>query len=329
MPCLTALRISESTLSNNVSKLVKVTEITEITEITKITKTTKTALLTVEHLSWCADDNLILDDISFAVEQGSFTGILGPNGAGKSSLLRCLYRFVKPKQGKVSFTCHNRHHSQHHSQHRDQQHNKPHDIWQLNANDYAKNVAVVLQETPSHFNLTVYDVVALGLIPHKGIFSRADNADDEKIAQAISQVGLAHKVQQSFEHLSGGEKQRALIARAIVQSPSLLIMDEPTSHLDVRYQIQIMELAKSLGITIIASFHDLNLASAMCDNLLVLKQGKLVCQGTPKEVLTSEMLSDVFGVCAHISEHRQHKVPHISYYYGYTSGGNEQGEDHV
>nr|WP_245942547.1 ABC transporter ATP-binding protein [Candidatus Colwellia aromaticivorans] len=250
---------------------------------------------------------MILDDISFSVEQGSFTGILGPNGAGKSSLLRCLYRFVKPEQGTVSF-----------------EHN---DIWQINANDYAKNVAVVLQETPSHFNLTVHDVVALGLIPHKGIFSRADKSDNEKIIQAIVQVGLAHKTQQHFEHLSGGEKQRALIARAIVQSPTLLIMDEPTSHLDVRYQIQIMELAKSLGITVIASFHDLNLASAMCDNLLVLNQGKLVCQGEPKKVLTSEMLSDVFGVCAHISEHHQHKVPHISYDYGYIQ--YKHGEHHV
>jgi iron complex transport system ATP-binding protein len=270
-------------------------------------KVSKSALLIAEHLSWCADDNLILDDISFAIEQGSFTGILGPNGAGKSSLLRCLYRFVAPEQGVVSFECD--------------------DIWQLNANDYAKSVAVVLQETPSHFNLTVHDVVALGLIPHKGLFARADKADDEKILQAISQVGLVHKSQQNFEHLSGGEKQRALIARAIVQSPRLLIMDEPTSHLDVRYQIQIMELAKSLGITVIASFHDLNLASAMCDNLLVLNQGKLVCQGTPKEVLTKEMLSDVFGVCAHISEHHQHKVPHISYYYGYIQ--DEHGEHRV
>lgn len=267
----------------------------------------KSALLTAEQLSWCTDGNLILDDISFSIEQGSFTGILGPNGAGKSSLLRCLYRFVKPDQGVVSF--------------------EQDDIWQLNANDYAKNVAVVLQETPSHFNLTVHDVVALGLIPHKGIFARANNSDDEKIAQAIEQVGLSHKEQKNFEHLSGGEKQRALIARAIVQSPRLLIMDEPTSHLDVRYQIQIMELAKSLGITVIASFHDLNLASAMCDNLLVLKQGELVCQGTPKAVLTKEMLSDVFGVCAHISEHHQHKVPHISYYYGYIH--NEHGERHV
>lgn len=276
-------------------------------------KINQSALLTAEHLRWCTDGNVILDDISFSVEKGSFTGILGPNGAGKSSLLRCLYRFIKPEQGAVSFECQ--------------------DIWQINANDFAKNVAVVLQETPSHFNLTVHDVVALGLIPHKGIFARANKTDDEKISRAIEQVGLTNKYKQSFEHLSGGEKQRALIARAMVQSPSLLIMDEPTSHLDVRYQIQIMELAKSLGITVIASFHDLNLASAMCDNILVLNQGKLVCQGTPKEVLTREMLSEVFGVCAHVSEHQQHKVPHISYYYGYIQNDiqddTEHGDNHV
>ena len=272
-------------------------------------KISPSVLLTAEHLRWCTEGNVILDDISFAVQKGSFTGVLGPNGAGKSSLLRCLYRFIKPERGKVSF--------------------QGQDIWQIQANDFAKNVAVVLQETPSHFNLTVHYVVALGLIPHKGIFARANKIDDEKISQAIEQVGLSHKYKQSFEHLSGGEKQRALIARAMVQSPSLLIMDEPTSHLDVRYQIQIMELAKSLGITVIASFHDLNLASAICDNIIVLNQGKLVCQGAPQTVITREMLSDVFGVCAHVSEHHQHKVPHISYYYGYIQNDIEHGEDHV
>jgi len=277
--------------------------------VSQASNTASTSLLTAEHLSWCTDGNVILDDISFSVNQGSFTGILGPNGAGKSSLLRCLYRFVRPDHGVVHF---------------DTQ-----DIWQLDANDYAKHVAVVLQEAPSHFNLTVYDVVALGLIPHKGLFSRANKTDDEKITQAISQVGLADKVGQNFEHLSGGEKQRALIARAIVQSPTLLLMDEPTSHLDVRYQIQIMELVKSLGITVIASFHDLNLASAMCDNLLVLNQGQMVEQGTPQKVITSTMLSDVFGVCASVDEHPQHKVPHISYYYGYIQDKTDLGGDHA
>jgi iron complex transport system ATP-binding protein len=260
--------------------------------------TAQTELLSVQGVSWCADDQLILDDISFTIAKGSFTGILGPNGAGKSSLLRCLYRYVKPVSGSIKFN---------------QQ-----DIWQqYDAYQYAQDIAVVLQETPTHFNLTVHDVVALGLLPHKGLFTREQPRDRQKIECAIKQVGLADKTLQNFEHLSGGEKQRALIARAIVQSPSLLIMDEPTSHLDVRYQIQVIELAKSLGITVITSFHDLNLASAMCDQLLVLDKGKLVEQGTPQEVITSEMLSNVFGVCAQVSVDAQHKVPHISYFYGY------------
>jgi len=260
----------------------------------------KTELLSVQHVSWHADNQLILDDISFVINKGSFTGILGPNGAGKSSLLRCLYRYVKPNSGSVKFN---------------QQ-----DIWQqYDAYQYAQDIAVVLQETPTHFNLTVYDIVALGLLPHKGLFTREQSSDRQKIDCAIKQVGLVDKTLQNFEHLSGGEKQRALIARAIVQSPSLLIMDEPTSHLDVRYQIQVIELAKSLGITVIASFHDLNLASAMCDQLIVLDKGKLVEQGTPQNVITSEMLSNVFGVCADVSVHSQHNVPHISYFYGYDT----------
>lgn len=260
--------------------------------------TAETELLSVQHVSWRADNQLILDDISFTINKGSFTGILGPNGAGKSSLLRCLYRYVRADSGSVKFN---------------QQ-----DIWrEYDAYQYAQDIAVVLQETPTHFNLTVYDIVALGLLPHKGLFTREQPQDKQKIDCAIQQVGLSDKTLQNFEHLSGGEKQRALIARAIVQSPSLLIMDEPTSHLDVRYQIQVIELAKSLGITVIASFHDLNLASAMCDQLIVLDKGKLVEQGTPQKVITSEMLSNVFGVCAEVSVHAQHKVPHISYFYGY------------
>lgn len=273
------------------------------------TSSTITELLSVQQVCWHADGQLILDDVSFTINKGSFTGLLGPNGAGKSSLLRCLYRYIKPDSGSVKFN---------------QQ-----DIWQhYGAYQYAKDIAVVLQESPSHFNLTVYDVVALGLIPHKGLFTREQTSDTQKITYAIEQVGLVNKTLQNFEHLSGGEKQRALIARAIVQSPSLLIMDEPTSHLDVRYQIQVMELAKSLGITVIASFHDLNLASAMCDQLLVLDEGKLVEEGTPKEVITSEMLSNVFGVCAEVSEHTQHQVPHISYFYGYETQNKKGQSEH-
>jgi iron complex transport system ATP-binding protein len=269
-------------------------------------KLNQAGLLSTKNISWRTEGNQILDDISFTISEGSFTGVIGPNGAGKSSLLRCLYRFIKPEKGVISF---------------DGQ-----DIWQFNANEYAKSVAVVLQETPSQFNLTVQSVVALGLIPHKTLFARESALELKKISQALSQVGLSDKALQNFEHLSGGEKQRALIARAIVQSPRLLIMDEPTSHLDVRYQIQIMQLAKSLGITVLASFHDLNLASAMCENILVLDQGKLICQGAPSAVMTTQMLSKVFGVRANVSE-QQNKIPHISYHYdAYQSKKSEPSQ---
>ncbi len=259
-------------------------------------------LLNVKNVSWGIGNKTILKEINLKITTGKFVGLIGPNGAGKSSLLRCLYRFNKPSDGVVEFN--------------------NTDIWQLKSDEYAKKVAVVLQETPSQFNLSVFDVIALGLTPHKSLFSSVTNIDKQKITQAINTVGLADHSDQSFESLSGGEKQRALIARAIVQQPQLLIMDEPTSHLDVKYQIQVMELAKSLGVTVFASFHDLNLASAMCDELVVIKNGEITHTGTPREVLTENMLGDVFGVCAQVNNHPQisksgNSIPHITYFYGY------------
>ena len=265
-------------------------------------------LLACSDLSWHADQQVILKHINLLIRPGSFTGLIGPNGAGKSSLLRCLYRYHKPSHGEVLFS--------------------GEDIWQLAAQDYAKQVAVVLQESPGDFNLSVSDVVALGLVPYKTLFSISTQTDKDKIRQAIAQVGLADKAEQLFDHLSGGEKQRALIARAIVQSPQLLIMDEPTSHLDIKYQIQIMELARSLKITVLASFHDLNLASAICDELIVLNHGEVVAQGSPVEVISETMLSNVFGVCAKVQQHPQQAVPHITYFYGYQPGSPIKGSRH-
>lgn len=263
----------------------------------------QSVLLNCHHVSWSIAEQEIIKDISFAIHAQQFVGLLGPNGAGKSTLLRCLYRYLKPTDGKVSF--------------------ENDDIWGLSAASYAQQVAVVLQETPHLFNLSVHDVVALGLVPHSSIFSRYSQTDEAKIFNALEQVGLAKKQFQSFDSLSGGEKQRAMIARAVVQSPKLLIMDEPTSHLDIKYQIEIMELAKSLDITVLASFHDLNLASALCDRLLVLKAGRLVASGTPHEVVTESLLSDVFNVCAQVAPHPQHGAPNVTYFYGYQQGNHD------
>jgi len=270
-------------------------------------KKTANTLLAVSNLGWSAGNNKILTDISFQVPVGSFTGMLGPNGAGKSTLLRCLYRYITPDLGEMHFA--------------------GQDINTMSNHEFAQKVAVVLQHTPQDFNLSVFDVVALGLIPHKTMFSGNTQSDLALISTAIEQVGLSDKANTHFETLSGGEKQRVMIARAIVQRPQLLLMDEPTSHLDVKYQIQIMELAKSLGITIIASFHDINLASAICDQLLILKKGKLHTVGAPQDVITEAMLSSVFDVCTNVSKHPQHESPHVTYFYGYHDQGKDSQSD--
>jgi iron complex transport system ATP-binding protein len=253
--------------------------------------------LDVSHLSWTIDGKTILSDINFALQSGQMLGLIGPNGAGKSSLLRCLYRFVRPTQGKITLF--------------DQ------DIEQLSPKAFACRVAVVQQDTPHYFDMTTEQLVTMGLTPHKGMFDGHSSSDSERIAKALEKVGLSHKVHQEYERLSGGEKQRALIARALVQQPQLLILDEPTNHLDVRYQIQILELVRSLGVSVIASIHDLNLASALCDSLLLIHNGEVSAMGTPTEVLTEARIAEVFGVCAQVSAHPQHKNPLISYFYGY------------
>lgn len=251
--------------------------------------------LSVENLSWHYQTNHILSQVNLTLEAGKTLGVIGPNGAGKSSLLRCLYRYIAPSSGDIYLS----------GVH----------LSRYSANAFAKHVAVVLQDTPTMLHITTYQLVAMGLTPHKGLFEKANKDDDDMILAAIEKVGLAHKCNQVFETLSGGEKQRALIARAIVQQPKLLILDEPTNHLDIRYQVQIMELVNSLGITVIATIHDLNLASAMCDQLLLLNQGEVVASGSPEKVLTQSLIKKVFEVECEISVHPLNQTPVIQYDY--------------
>lgn len=254
-------------------------------------------IILVENLSWQLEGQGILEGIHFSLAQGEMLGVIGPNGAGKSSLLRCLYRYVQPSTGRVLLN------------------NEP--IDSFSSREFARKVAVVLQDTPQHFAMTTSQLVAMGLTPHKGLLDFANRGDMARVNQAMDKVGLLDKAQSLYDKLSGGEKQRALIARAIVQQPELLILDEPTNHLDVRYQIQTLELVRSLGISVICSIHDLNLASALCDSLLMLNKGTCVAHGSAETVLTQERLSSVFGVCTQVAPHPQHGRPLISYFYGY------------
>ena len=196
--------------------------------------------LQVDQVNWSVEGKQILRDISITVEPGSITGLIGPNGSGKSSLLRCIYRALRPDTGTITLD--------------------GDDIRRMDSRETARRIAVVLQEYPSDFQFTVGEIVSMGRNPHKGMFDRDTAADRGIIRDALARVGLAGFSHRNFDTLSGGEKQRVVIARTLTQQASFLVLDEPTNHLDIRYQLETMELVRGLGLTTLAALHDLNIA---------------------------------------------------------------------
>lgn len=248
----------------------------------------------LRQLSWSPDgQRTLLDGIDLAVGDGELVGLIGPNGSGKTSLLRCAYRYQRPSAGSVELD--------------------GEALWQRPPRWSAQRVAVVLQEFPQDFGLRVHELTAMGRTPHKGLFDGDDAEDRCLVDEALARVGLSDLAQQPFARLSGGEKQRVLLARALVQQPQLLILDEPTNHLDPRYQLELLGQIKALGLATLASFHDLNLAAAFCDRLCVLDQGRLVAIGTPVEVLTVDLLQQVFGLQALVDIHPLAGHPRITW----------------
>lgn len=238
-------------------------------------------LLNISALSWKIQQKTILHNISFNVRKGEVIGIIGPNGAGKTSLLRCLTNQANIlSSSNVSGNV--------------QLKNRP--LKQYSAKEIAQHFALVMQKNDTIFALSVQDVMKMGLLPHKSLFSLDSDHDKAQIALALDKVGLSHELHSHFNQLSGGEQQRVLIARALVQASQILILDEPTNHLDVYYQHQVLQLVNKLNITVIMTVHDLNLASLYCQRLLLLNKGELICDGSPKEVLAPEQLSKIFGL---------------------------------
>ena len=250
----------------------------------------------VESISWIVESKTILDDISFSIKQGEFVGLIGPNGAGKSSLLRCLYGKNKPTSGTVFF--------------------REKRLQNYSRREVAQHIAVLVQEPPTQFDLSVYDVVALGLIPHRPLLSLASENDRQIVQRAIQKVELVDKLQDPFDTLSGGEKQRVMVARAIVQRTQVLILDEPTNHLDVQHQVDVLKLAKEMQVTVLLSIHDLNMASAFCDRLILMNEGKIVTSGSPQRVLTQQNLKEVFNISAQVDAHPFHLGNRITFDFG-------------
>jgi iron complex transport system ATP-binding protein len=236
----------------------------------------------VKDLSVHIGKKNIIKDINVAVDNGEFVGIVGPNGSGKSTLLKSIYRMLKPSAGIIEL-----------------------DnilIEKLPIKETAKNLGVMTQSSSYSFDFTVEEIVMMGRTPHKKLME-PDNDEDYEIAyESLNRVGMEDFAERKFNTLSGGEKQRVLIARALTGQPKALILDEPTNHLDIHYQISLLEIVKSLKIEIFTAMHDLNLAAYYCSKIYVMKNGRIVRSGNPKEVFTIDTLREVFDVNAAISE---------------------------
>ncbi|MEV7353449.1 ABC transporter ATP-binding protein [Kitasatospora sp. NPDC091276] len=239
--------------------------------------------IAVEDLSVTLSGRAVVAGVHLVAEEGEIAGLVGPNGSGKSSLLRTVYRHLRPSAGRVLLA--------------------GRDLAGLRPAQSARHIAALPQERGGDFELSVREVVAMGRTPYKRSFA-ADDAEDHRItADALARVGMADAADRRFAQLSGGERQRVLLARALAQQPDVLVLDEPTNHLDVRHQVELLALLRDQRRTTLVALHDLNAAASVCDRLHVLHRGALVASGAPREVLTAELLAEVFGVRAAVVEH--------------------------
>lgn len=264
--------------------------------------------LQVKNLEFSIDKKEILKDISFEIPKGSFVGIIGPNGSGKSTILKNIYRLYKPDSGQILLDNKN--------------------LLNMKDKDCAKEIAVLAQESNSQFDFTVEQIVKMGRYPYKSVFEDYSKKDLDMVTDMLKRVGLEDYVGRSFSKLSGGEKQRTLIARALVQDTEFLILDEPTNHLDIGYQIQLMDLVKSLNITTLSAIHDMNMASMYCDYLIVMKDGKIKNCGSVKEVITEKMLKEIFGVNAYVGVNPMNNKLQVSFMHSHLHI-NGIGHDHI
>jgi len=221
-------------------------------------------------------DTDILKGININADNKEFIGVIGPNGSGKSTLLKCIYRTLKPSSGIIKLDDIN--------------------LSKLSIKETSKKLAVLSQHNNYNFDFSVKDILLMGRSPHKKFLDRDTKEDYDIIYDSLNKVGMLDFIDRSFLTLSGGEQQRIILARALAQQTDCLILDEPTNHLDIKYQLQLMGIVKNLNVEVIAAIHDLNIAAMYCDKIYVLKEGTIVAYGTPKEVLTSELIKDVYGV---------------------------------
>ena len=239
------------------------------------------AIIKAQNISVSINEKEIVHGISLDIPEGKVTAIIGPNGCGKSTTLKALSRIL-PYKGSVTF--------------------KGQEMSTLSQREFAKCLAILTQSPQAPSDLTVNDLVEMGRFPHRGFLGRAGKDDKEHVEWALEQTGVKEMRYRLLNTLSGGERQRAWIAMALAQRPEVLLLDEPTTYLDICHQLEIMQLItrlnQELGLTVVMVVHDLNHAIMYADHVVVVKAGHLVTSGAPREIITADLLAEVFKVKA-------------------------------
>jgi iron complex transport system ATP-binding protein len=253
-------------------------------------------MIEVDSISFRYHEDWVLQDVSFRVEKGEFVGVIGPNGSGKTTLLKILYRLLSPQKGEILFELVS--------------------MKKMDRTDIAKRIAVVAQETHLLFPFSVLETVLMGRSPYLGHLMFESEKDLEIVKKAMEWTNILPFSERPMDELSGGERKRVFIARALAQEPEVILLDEPTANLDIHHQIDFLDLILTLnrekGLTIVMASHDMNIASEFCDRLILLQGGRIYKIGTPEEVITQENIESVYGCEVWIDQNPISGMPRIN-----------------
>ncbi|MDD5679997.1 MAG: ABC transporter ATP-binding protein [Candidatus Omnitrophica bacterium] len=256
----------------------------------------KEVLLRSEGIFGGYTDEIVVKDVSFSLNAGEFLGIIGPNGSGKSTLLRLLTRVLTPKKGSIYLA--------------------GKDAGKIPLKEFFRRVAFVPQDMVVNFSFTVWEIALMGRIPHLGRLQLETRKDFAATEEALLLTDTFRLKEKYIDNISAGERQRVVIAKALAQEPVLLFLDEPTSHLDIAYQIQVLELLKKLnkenGLTIVMVLHDLNLASEYCNRIMLLDKGSVFKDGSPSDVLTYGNIEAVYKTAVLVNKNPLSLKPFIT-----------------
>ncbi|MDA3809484.1 MAG: ABC transporter ATP-binding protein [Spirochaetaceae bacterium] len=237
----------------------------------------------------------VLKDICLEIKAGSILGLIGPNGAGKTTLLNTMARMIKPQKGKILLG--------------------GKDLWKISSREAASAMAFTPQDMGSTLPLTITQFVQLGRAPHRGWLLPLTKEDHDIVNDVLKKTGLIDLRERYITELSGGEQQRAGLARVLAQEPEILMLDEPTSHLDIKYQTEILEMVADLAhnhnIAVVISIHDLNTAALYSDKLALIGKGVIASYGTPEEVLKEEILSEIYDTNVIVTSHPLFNTPMV------------------